>query len=162
MSVAGVDSVASEAPGWVYPSIITGSVMASKAVAGCIVCGPAPGISKSIVSKPGFVFAWLIASRSEPAPESLVLVTTRVEGRTSVPFPDRETSNGDSSGSSDSILKSPDIDPVEEGVNVTVIVQELPEASILQSFVWLKSAEPLIDIFVIVRSAVPVFETVTS
>src|SRR5688572_32819140 len=39
--------------------------------------GPAPGMSKVIVCGPApqLVFAKLIASRSEPAPESLVLVT---------------------------------------------------------------------------------------
>ena len=40
-----------------------------------MVCTPPPGMLKVIASKPGFVFAHIIAARNEPAPESKLLVT---------------------------------------------------------------------------------------
>jgi hypothetical protein len=53
----------------------TGSVIGGRAEVGEIVCTPSPGMSKLIVSVPGFVFACSIAQRSEPAPLSSVFVT---------------------------------------------------------------------------------------
>src|SRR4030095_12744923 len=59
--------------------MVTGSVTAGSGVRGVIVCGPAPAMLKLITSGT-FVerFADKIACRSEPAPLSLVLVTTKV------------------------------------------------------------------------------------
>src|ERR1051325_8890065 len=44
---------------------------------GAILKGPVPGIAKSISPPAAFVFTSSIASRNEPGPESLVLITTR-------------------------------------------------------------------------------------
>jgi hypothetical protein len=44
-------------------------------LASAIVNGPVPGILKSTVFVPPAVFAWVIASRSEPVPVSRVLTT---------------------------------------------------------------------------------------
>src|SRR5689334_2558878 len=65
-------------PGCENPLIVTGLVIAGSWVAGVIVWTPAAGMSKSIVSAPGFAFASRIAWRREPAPESLVFVTVYV------------------------------------------------------------------------------------
>src|SRR5262249_39505584 len=65
-------------PGWVYPSIVTGSVTAGNAEAGLIVWTPSPGMLKAIVSAPGAALARAMTSRREPSPESSVLVTTNV------------------------------------------------------------------------------------
>src|SRR4030095_10523293 len=54
------------------------SVMFGSFVAGVIVWTPLPTMLKLIVSAPGFPFALVIASRSEPAPESAVDVTVKV------------------------------------------------------------------------------------
>ena len=63
-------------PGSLYPSIVTGSVIAgSGLLTGVIVCGPAPGILNPIVSCPGWPLASLIRLRSESAPLLLVLRT---------------------------------------------------------------------------------------
>ena len=40
------------APGWVVPSIVTGSVIVGSADSGLIVCTPVPGMSKSIDWRP--------------------------------------------------------------------------------------------------------------
>src|SRR4051812_42905349 len=48
---------------------------------GWITCGPVPGISKLIVFAPGFELESRIACRSEPGPESSVLVTVKAESR---------------------------------------------------------------------------------
>src|SRR5687767_13513893 len=65
--------------------MITGVVMVGKAEAGVIVWGPAPGILKSIVSKPGAALAASIASRKVhsvashvPLPGSAVEFTVNV------------------------------------------------------------------------------------
>src|SRR5262249_55289279 len=62
-------------PGCENPSIKTASVIAGNSVAGQIVCTEPPGMSKAIVSRPGALLASRIAWRSEPGPESAVLVT---------------------------------------------------------------------------------------
>src|SRR5215831_9077946 len=58
----------------------TGSVIQGSAVSKLIVCRPAPGMLKLIVSVPGVLLADVMASRSEPGPESFVLVTTNGDG----------------------------------------------------------------------------------
>ena len=58
--------------------MITGLVMAGKSLAKVIVCTPAPGMLKLIVSVPAFPFALRIAWRSDPAPESFVFITVKV------------------------------------------------------------------------------------
>src|SRR5688572_24899132 len=65
--------------------MITGVVMVGKAEAGVIVWGPAPGILKSIVSKPTAALAAVIASRKVhsvashvPLPGSAVEFTVKV------------------------------------------------------------------------------------
>ena len=63
------------APGWLYPSIVTASVIAGSGVSGEIVCTPEPGMLNVIVSAPAVPFAATIASRREPAPVSFVFVT---------------------------------------------------------------------------------------
>jgi hypothetical protein len=70
-------------PGWVYPSIRTGLTIAGSPVVGVMVhtplpSQPAPVTPKAIVSRPAAALASRIAWRSEPAPESLVLVTVKV------------------------------------------------------------------------------------
>ena len=62
-------------PGCEKPSIVTGEVMAGSAELGVIVWTPEPVMLKLIVSAPGFALASRIAWRSEPAPESAVVVT---------------------------------------------------------------------------------------
>src|SRR5437588_654966 len=62
--------------------MITGSVILGKSLAGMIVWTPDPGMWKVIVSRPGFAFAKVIASRNEPAPESAVVVTSNVVAAT--------------------------------------------------------------------------------
>src|ERR1043165_6894781 len=69
-------------PGWVVPSITTGSVMAGKAEAGEMVNGPEPGIWKTMVSRPLVALASRMAWRKEPLPLSLVVVTESVAGVT--------------------------------------------------------------------------------
>src|SRR5215470_6512820 len=63
------------APGWVYPSIATGSLTSGSAEAGEIVVARFV-MAKEIVS-PALIaaFASRIAWRKEPGPESLVLTT---------------------------------------------------------------------------------------
>src|SRR5215813_2164934 len=57
----------------------TGSVIVGSGVSGPIVCGPAPAMLKLTTSGTfALRFADRIACRSEPAPLSLVLVTTKV------------------------------------------------------------------------------------
>jgi hypothetical protein len=56
----------------------TGSVIVGKLEVGEIVRTPAPGILKTIVSRPGEALASRIACWREPAPLSLVLVTVKV------------------------------------------------------------------------------------
>ena len=50
-------------PGWVYPSMTTGSVMVGKADNGWMVCGPGPERSKWMASWSGLAFVAVIASR---------------------------------------------------------------------------------------------------
>src|SRR5260370_37979602 len=50
-------------PGWVVPSMITGSVIVGSADAGAIVCTPAPAILKAMKSGPGVAFARASAPR---------------------------------------------------------------------------------------------------
>jgi hypothetical protein len=73
-------------PGCVYPSTVRTSVAFGSHVVKTIVWTPAPGMLKSIVSAPGFAFASRIAWRSEPAPESALVVTVNVAA---VPTPVR-------------------------------------------------------------------------
>ena len=51
-------------PGWLKPSIITGSVMSGSNSLSRIVWRPEPGISKLIMSGPGWLLAAWIAARS--------------------------------------------------------------------------------------------------
>src|SRR5437773_6288123 len=67
-------------PGWVVPSMVTGSVIVGRKNASIIVCTPAPGMLKTIVSAPGLALASRIACLSDPAPMVLVLVTVKVIG----------------------------------------------------------------------------------
>ena len=67
------------------PSITTGRVMFGSAVAGEIVCGPGPGMSKLMAIGSGSaaidtVFAAVSAARSDPGPESAVVFTVNAEG----------------------------------------------------------------------------------
>ena len=66
--------------------MMTDRVIVGSGVSGVIVYGPAGGMLKMIVGGvvPKTVFALSIACRSEPAPLSLVLVTTN-EGPTQRP-----------------------------------------------------------------------------
>ena len=64
-------------PGCVVPSMTTGSVMVGRAEVGLMVFTPLP-MPKAIVSSPGVMFALRMAWRSDPRPESLVLVTVNV------------------------------------------------------------------------------------
>jgi hypothetical protein len=66
-------------PGWVEPSIVTGSEIVGKAVEGAIVWSPEPGMLKTIVSAPGLAFASRIACLNEPAPLLPALVTTKMD-----------------------------------------------------------------------------------
>lgn len=61
-------------PGWLVASIITDSVIVGNALSGWMVYGP-PGMLKLIVSGPAVLFAVPMASRKEPGPLSLVLLT---------------------------------------------------------------------------------------
>ena len=54
-------------PVWVVPSMTIGVVRIGRAVASAMVCGPVPGISKSIVSVPAAPLAASIAARMLPA-----------------------------------------------------------------------------------------------
>src|SRR5437762_358965 len=65
---------------------MTASVISGRAVSGEIVCGPAPGMAKRILSGPGAVLASSIALRREPSPLFAVLVTTN-----SAPLAERGT-----------------------------------------------------------------------
>src|SRR5579859_4919659 len=73
ISITGVPAVQ---PGWLVPSTKTGFVIAGRAEASVMVCTPPPGILKVIEVKAGLALTSRIACRSEPAPESFVLVTT--------------------------------------------------------------------------------------
>ena len=70
------------APAWVKPSMSTGSVMVGRPENGWMVWGPAPEMLNAIVSVPGFPFACVIAHRSEPVPESWVLLTVYIAAPT--------------------------------------------------------------------------------
>src|SRR5262249_27970423 len=65
-------------PGCEYPSTVTGPVSAGSADRRAIVCTPATGMLKVIVSAPAFVLASMTAWRRDPAPESFVLMTVNV------------------------------------------------------------------------------------
>lgn len=67
--------VAAAAPTWVYPSIVTVSVIVSRSVTGAMTCGPRAPMLKTMVSGPAALFAVMIAWRSDPAPASAVVVT---------------------------------------------------------------------------------------
>ena len=54
------------------------NVIGGSAVAGAIVCTPGPGMLNMMVEKSMLLLASLIAWRSDPAPESFVLVTVKV------------------------------------------------------------------------------------
>src|SRR5262249_53247120 len=56
--------------------------MFGKAEAGLMVCTPGPEMLKSMVSAPAWLLASMMACRSEPLPESFVLVTVKVEATT--------------------------------------------------------------------------------
>src|SRR5829696_212905 len=58
--------------------MLTASVISGNGEAGEMVWAPLPGMSNSMASAPGVALASRIACRSEPAPESLVLVTVKV------------------------------------------------------------------------------------
>ena len=58
---------------------VPGSKITGSGESGAMVCGPAPGMLKAMVSPVlRFVFASPMASRSEPLPESPVVVTVNV------------------------------------------------------------------------------------
>ena len=59
--------------------MVTGLEIGGSPVTGEMVWTPEPEMSKAIVSGPGFALASRIACRSDPAPESLVLVTVNVD-----------------------------------------------------------------------------------
>src|SRR5579883_2181793 len=59
----------------------TESVMVGKGERGWIVCASAPGMSKMIVSRPGWALASRIACRSDPSPPSAVLITAYTDRR---------------------------------------------------------------------------------
>ena len=59
--------------------MIVGSSMDGRPESGMIVCGPGPGMAKSIVSSPARLFAAMIACRSDPAPPSFILDTVKVD-----------------------------------------------------------------------------------
>ena len=63
-------------PGWVVPSMITGSVITGNADRSWIVCCPPPAMLNVIVSSPELALASRMTWRKEPVPESWVLVTT--------------------------------------------------------------------------------------
>src|SRR5512135_719067 len=60
--------------------MVTSSVTPGRALAGWMSHGPGAGRSKVIVSAPGFALASRIAWRSDPGPESAVVVTAKVVG----------------------------------------------------------------------------------
>src|SRR5438876_1087745 len=82
--------------------MITGSSMVGSADVGLIVCTPLLGMLKLIVSRtPTLALEQLIASRSEPVPLSLVLMTTRLHAACTVTaLENSEVSMGNSSTSS--------------------------------------------------------------
>ena len=61
--------------------MMAGSSIEGSPESGWIVCGPGPGMAKSIVSRPGKLFAAMIAWRSDPGPSSSVFATVNVESR---------------------------------------------------------------------------------
>src|SRR5262245_5949431 len=80
---APVGFVFGDAPDCVYPSISTGLVIVGRDVARAMVQAPpppqpAPETLNAMVSSPAAALACVTASRREPAPESLVLVTVKV------------------------------------------------------------------------------------
>src|SRR5262245_59699518 len=71
-------SVFGDEPGCVYPSTVIGPNAFGSHVVRKIVCTPGPGMLNVIVSAPGAASASMIACRSDPAPESVVVVTMKV------------------------------------------------------------------------------------
>ena len=69
-------------PPSVAPSIVTGTVIGGSGVVGLIVCGPPPGIAKTILAAPAPASADWIAVRNDPAPLLAFVVTvyTRAPG----------------------------------------------------------------------------------
>jgi hypothetical protein len=72
-------SVLTHDPGCVYPSIVTGPVIAGRGVVGEMVLTPDPEMLNLIMSGPEWEFAFRIACRSEPEPELFVFVTVYVD-----------------------------------------------------------------------------------
>ena len=69
-------------PGWVEPSMMTGKLIRGSSESGWIVCGPSLGMLKWISSgRPALGPTAFMASRSEPAPESAVLMTIKVASK---------------------------------------------------------------------------------
>ena len=68
-------------PGWLVPPIVTGSVIIGSGVRSVMFLGPISGVPmlKVIVCVPAWAFASMSACRSEPAPESLMFVTSKPE-----------------------------------------------------------------------------------
>jgi hypothetical protein len=66
-------------PGWVVPSMTTGSVTTGRAAVTAMVCGPL-AIWKRTVSAPALALASSRAWRSDPAPASAVEVTVNTAG----------------------------------------------------------------------------------
>ena len=62
--------------------MVIGVAMIGSSESGVIVCTPAPGMAKAIVSGPGLALASSIAWRSEPGPVSSVFVTVKVAPET--------------------------------------------------------------------------------
>ena len=60
--------------------MITGSAVVGAIVQTPEPLHPAPDTLNAIVSEPALLLACVIASRSDPAPESVVLVTVKVGG----------------------------------------------------------------------------------
>jgi hypothetical protein len=64
-------------PASVMPSMTTESTMAEKTVYGRTVWG-CTGMLKAVVSLPEMALGWVMIWRKEPAPLSLVLITTKI------------------------------------------------------------------------------------
>jgi hypothetical protein len=68
-------------PGWVVPSMEIAAEIGGRSVVGAIVWTPDPGMLKAITPPLPTASASRIAWRNEPGPESLVLVTVKVDSR---------------------------------------------------------------------------------
>src|SRR5262249_54065779 len=65
-------------PGCVDPSMATVLAMEFGAVSRWIVCTPGPGMLNAMRCGPAVRFTWSMAQRSDPIPESFVLMTVKV------------------------------------------------------------------------------------